>query len=164
MASVAPYAIRSHRRTAFLGQTGHVERDPLPAGHRAMRRAAMNRAVSLLMPAGDGLSAALTWLALVETALLEMGGEPEGWRQMAGQHPERRDPLLSDARRLAGLLIQLRAQRQGRIDTLLTQAQTRPDDPWAQWTVLMLSGELEPATRERAAQLAALARAYRRAH
>ncbi len=129
-----------------------------------MRRAALNRALSLLIHGGDGLSAALSWLAVVETALLDLSEEPQAWQQMAGQHPERRDPLISDARRLAGLLIQLRAQRQGRIDTLLTQAQTQPGDPWAQWTVLMLSGELEPATRERAAQLAALARAYRRAH
>ncbi|WP_420594249.1 hypothetical protein [Deinococcus sp.] len=141
-----------------------MESDPLPAGHRALRRAAMNRALGLLMPAGDGLSAALTWLAVVETALLDLSGEPQAWQQMAGQHPERRDPLLSDARRLAGLLTQLRALRQGRIDTLLAQAQTQQGDPWAQWTVLMLAGELEPATEARAAQLAALARAYRRAH
>ena len=120
-----------------------MESDPLPAGHRALRRAALDRALGLLMPVDSKLSAALTWLAVVETALLDLSEEPQRWRQMAGQHPERRDPLISDARRLAGLLIQLRAQRQGRIDTMLAQAQAQPDDPWAQWTVLMLSGDLK---------------------
>ena len=141
-----------------------METDGQSAGHRAARKAAVNRALGLLMQsAGTELGAALNWLAAVEVALLDLSGASRQWRQRAVERPDKREPLLGDARRLEGLLIQLQAVRQRRVAAVLAQAQEKPDDPWGQWTQLILSGNLQAATPERAAQLTALARAYRRA-
>ena len=143
-----------------------METEGQPTGHRAARRAALDRALGLLMQsAGREMGAALNWLAVGEAVLIDLGGQPRQWRQMAVHPQQRREALLADARRLEGLLSQLQAVRQGRVAALLAQVQEQPaDDPWAQWTKLILSGDLHPATRERAAQLAALARAYRRVY